>query len=113
MHPGDKLLVRYIAAGACYGFARKTLDVSVNRPTITVERKYVSERSAYVARDRPMLFTEKVIAVSAHTCLCAGYWPYFVASDLNRVEARVRGIDIDPTRGNDDPEHSVYSRIVS
>jgi hypothetical protein len=59
-----------------------------------------------------MLFTEKFAVVVAHACVCSCYSPYFVMRDLNRAEARIRGIDIDPpVRG--DPDHSMCWHIIA
>lgn len=92
---------RYLWAGTAYGVARKAIELSVSAPQVTIERIKVKNAEGwheYRSRMRPMLVTEKVAVVAAHACISALYSPYFVAVDLVRAEARLRGIDIDPAK---------------
>ena len=110
-------LKQYGLAGACYGIARKSIDLCMNDAEITVERsveKNVDDgQYACVSRNRPMPVTEGLAVVLVHACVCAAYSPYFVSCDLSRAEARLRGIDIDPSRGKDDPELSMMHHVFA
>ena len=105
---------RYFLAGAGFGCVRKSLDIYLNAPEITVERR-LAERAGklvYVSRNRPMLTTEKIAVVAIHACICALYSPYFIICDLNRAEARMRGIDLYPAKHNDDDDHNLLLHAV-
>ncbi len=105
------LAMRYCAAGACYGFARKTLDVCLNVREVTVERRLVQRKDgayAYACRNRAMLITEKIAVVAMHTCLSTMYSPYFIVGDLNRAEAYLRDIDIHQCSNDDDDQTLIY-----
>jgi hypothetical protein len=109
------LAIRYCAVGACYGFARKTLDVCLNAREVTVERRLEQGNDgkyAYACRNRAMLITEKIAVVAMHTCLSTMYSPYFIVGDLNRAEAYLRDIDLDPPRGIHDDEQTLIYHAV-
>ena len=110
-------LNRYLLAGMAYGVSRKSLDLCLNAPQVTIERDLVQGahgRLTYVSRNRPMLVTEKLAIVATHACITMVYSPYYVATDIWRAEARARGIDIDPAKQDGhEPEFSIFDYIVS
>jgi hypothetical protein len=72
------VMQRYLVAGACYGFVRKSLDIFFNAREVTIERRLMEldGKLAFVSRNRPMLMTEKIAVIAMHTCICAPYSPY-------------------------------------
>ncbi len=93
-------LHKYMLTGACYGFVRKSIDLTMNNPEITLERTIQTVKTEtgisihkYASRNRPMLIMEKTCVLLTHTAIVALYLPIFVSKDLVHFEANIRGID--------------------
>ena len=98
---------RYMTLGACIGFARKSIDIYVNKPEITARRQN------FICQNRPMLITEKIAVICVHTFISTVYSPYFIVKDINTLEAHVRGIDIIDDDNNEYAVKSMVTHIFS
>lgn len=87
-------LNKYLAFGLGYGFVRKSSNVIFQHPKIVISSEYNFEKRERVIVDRPMLVTEKVSTIVAHSAVSAVYWPYFMTKDLVFVEASLRNIEL-------------------
>ena len=98
------VLTNYILAGTVYGFVRKSADVVLNDPKVTLEQTLVKSDTGeyyYASRNRSLMCTEKMGLICVHTFVSSMYWPLLLGKDMAKFEAAMRGIDIKLERKGD------------
>ncbi len=110
---------RYVTSGFFYGAIRKTIDMNLNDPVVTVHHDLVDEDGLgrrWKSTNRPLLYAEKALVIGAHSCVSMSFSPYYVMKDLARLEAYARDIIISPfssKSSDDDQRVGLFDHILS